>query len=578
LILLLQGVPEKTLKQFLSGIGITYRNHTVRAIALLNSLLERCLADLGLRKPDKAVIEAPRNEKFGDLAANWALVLAGETRESPRRLAETLAAALRGSSEHIAAVEVAGPGFLNVTFTPAFLQACIPLVESLGDRFGASQYGHGVRVQVEFVSANPTGPLHIGHGRGAAVGDGLARVLRFAGFDVATEYYINDAGGQMRTLGLSILLRAREIGGRSGAEAFPENCYRGEYIRDIAADLLKADPDLLSLPEEEALERCRVYGSETILAGIRRDLAMFNVRHDVWFSERSLTASGAVEQALRDLETAGCTREEDGALWFASAAFGDDKDRVLRKSDGATTYFASDVAYHADKFRRGFTRVVDVWGADHHGYIARMKAAVAALGRPEDCFDVVLVQLVNLLRDGRQVAMSTRAGTFETLADVIGEVGTDAARFMFLTRKSDGKLDFDLALARRRSMDNPVYYVQYAHARVCALRRRAAEQGMDLSCPGDLGLLVSAEELGLLRTLDRFPAVVEDAARAAAPHLISFYLMELAGLLHGYYAAHRILAVDAPALSAARMRLLEAVRQCLNNGLDLIGVSAPTSM
>jgi arginyl-tRNA synthetase len=551
---------------------------TVRATALLNSLLEHCLADLGLRKPDKAVIEAPKDKKFGDLAANWALALAKETAQAPRPLAEKLAAALRAASEHIAAVEVAGPGFLNVTFTPAFLQACIPLVESTGDRFGASQIGQGVRLQVEFVSANPTGPLHIGHGRGAAVGDSLARILRFAGFDVETEYYINDAGRQMRTLGLSILMRAREIGGKSKAEDFPEDCYRGEYIRDIAADMLKAEPDLLSLPEEEALERCRVYGVENILAGIRRDLETFNVRHDVWFSERSLAASGAVERALRDLEKTGHAREMDGALWFVTTAFGDDKDRVLRKSDGTTTYFASDIAYHADKFRRGFTRVTDVWGADHHGYVARMKAAVVALGRQEADLDIVLVQLVNLLQDGRQIAMSTRAGTFETLADVIAEVGTDAARFMFLTRKSDSKLDFDLALARRRSMDNPVYYVQYAHARICALRRRALERDIDLDGPGDTSLLVLPDELGLLRTLDRFPAVVEDAARAAAPHLISFYLMELAGLLHSYYAAQQILTAELPPLAAARMRLLEAVRQCLKNGLDLIGVSAPTAM
>ncbi|MDR2669046.1 MAG: arginine--tRNA ligase [Desulfovibrio sp.] len=550
----------------------------MRATSLLNSLLEQCLAGLGLHKPDKAVIEVPKDKKFGDLAANWALALAKETKQAPRPLAERLAAALRTSSEHIAAVEVAGPGFLNVTFAPAFLQACIPAVESLGDRYGASQSGRGIKVQVEFVSANPTGPLHIGHGRGAAVGDSLARVLRFAGFDVETEYYINDAGRQMRTLGLSILMRAREIGGKSSADDFPEDCYRGEYIKDIAADMLKADPDLLSLPEEDALERCRVYGSGSILAGIRRDLENFNVRHDVWFSERSLAASGAVERVLRDLQEAGYAREKDGALWFTTTVFGDDKDRVLRKSDGSLTYFASDIAYHADKFRRGFARVTDVWGADHHGYVARMKAAVAALGRPATDLDVVLVQLVNLLQDGRQIAMSTRAGTFETLADVVAETGTDAARFTFLTRKSDSKLDFDLALARRRSMDNPVYYVQYAHARVCALRRRALERGMDLTGQDDLSLLVLPDELGLLRTLDRFPAVVEDAARSAAPHLISFFLMELAGLLHSYYAAQQILTAELPATAAARMRLLEAVRQCLKNGLDLIGVSAPAVM
>jgi arginyl-tRNA synthetase len=550
----------------------------VRTSALLNSLLEQCLDDLGLRKPDKAAIEAPKDKKFGDLAANWALALAGETKQKPRPLAEKLAAALRGSSEHIASVTVAGPGFLNVAFTPAFLQAGIPLVESLGDGFGSSQVGRGVRVQVEFVSANPTGPLHIGHGRGAAVGDSLARVLRFAGFDVETEYYINDAGRQMNTLGLSILMRAREAERASNAEDFPEDCYRGEYIRDIASDMLKADASLLSAPEGEAVERCRVYGMKIILDGIRNDLENFNVRPDVWFSERSLAETGAVERALEYLRESGYAREKDGALWFTTTAFGDDKDRVLRKSDGSLTYFASDIAYHADKFSRGFSRVIDIWGADHHGYIARMRAAAAALGRPAESLDVVLVQLVNLLRDGGRIAMSTRAGAYETLADVISEVGTDAARFMFLTRKSDSKLDFDLALARRRGMENPVYYVQYAHARVCALRRRAEERGIDPADPGDLGLLVLDEELNLLRTLDRFPSVVEDAAGAAAPHLISFFIMELAGMLHSYYAAHQVLTAEVPGLTAARMRLLGAVGQCLKNGLNLIGVSAPTAM
>ncbi|MDR1947334.1 MAG: arginine--tRNA ligase [Desulfovibrio sp.] len=550
----------------------------MRASALLNALLGQCLADLGLQKPDKAVIEVPKDKKFGDLAANWALVLAKATGQSPRPLAEKLAAALRSSSEHIASVEVAGPGFLNVTFTLAFRQACIPLVESMGDGFGSSRVGRGTRVQVEFVSANPTGPLHIGHGRGAAVGDSLARVLRFAGFDVETEYYINDAGRQMRTLGLSILARAREIAGKNAAEDFPEDCYRGGYIRDLAAQMLKSETDLLSLPEEEALDRCRAYGIKNILDGIRKDLEDFNAVHDVWFSERSLAETGAVEQALNDLWAAGHSYEKDGALWFKTEAFADDKDRVLRKSDGSLTYFASDIAYHADKFRRGFTRVIDVWGADHHGYIARMKAAVAALGRPEDSFDVVLVQLVNLLQDGKQIAMSTRAGTFETLADVIREVGPDAARFMFLTRKSDSKLDFDLALARRRNMENPVYYVQYAHARICALRRRAQERGMNLADPGDLRLLTLPVELDMLRTLDRFPAVVEDAAGAEAPHLISFFLMELAGLLHSYYAAHPVLTAEIRGSAPARLRLLGAVGQCLKNGLGLIGVSAPDSM
>jgi arginyl-tRNA synthetase len=318
-----------------------------------------------------------------------------------------------------------------------------------------------------------------------------------------------------------------------------------------------------------------------IFDGIRQDLRDFNVHHDIWFSELSLTADGTVDRTLEGLKAAGFTYEEDGALWFNTTAFGDDKNRVLRKSDGSLTYFASDIAYHADKYGRGFTSITDVWGADHHGYVPRMRAAVAALGQPQESFAVVLVQLVNLLRDGEQIAMSTRAGAFETLADVVKEVGTDAARFMFLSRKSDSKLDFDLALVRRRSMDNPVYYVQYAHARIQAVWRRAEERGLTPAEPLDsapLDLLIQEEELDMLRLLDRFSAVVRDAAFHRAPHFISYYLMELAGLLHRYYAAHQILGAETPDLVAARLRLLRAVGQTVKNGLGLLGVSAPDSM
>lgn len=549
----------------------------MRASDLLFSLLRQAVADLGHEWPAKAVIEPPKEAKFGDLAANCALILGGTTRQPPRRLAESLAAKLRAASGHIAAVEVAGPGFLNVTFAPAFWQSYIPRVEAAGDAFGSSAAGRGVKAQVEFVSANPTGPLHIGHGRGAAVGDSLVRIMRFAGYEVSSEYYINDAGRQMRTLGLSVWLRVLELAGRGG-ESFPETCYQGAYITDIAREMLDSDPALADLPEEEGIDRCYAHGMKVIFDGIKADLAAFNVRHDVWFSELGLLGDGSVERALESLRAAGHTYEEDGALWFNTKPFGDDKNRVLRKSDGSLTYFASDIAYHANKYSRGFTSLTDVWGADHHGYIPRMRAAVAALGRPPDSFDVVLVQLVNLLRDGAQIAMSTRAGTFETLADVIKETGTDAARFMFLSRKSDSKLDFDLSLVRQRSMDNPVYYVQYAHARVQALLRRAAEQGIDPAAPGDLAPLVLEEELEMLRRLDRFSPMIEDAAANRAPHYVSYFLMDLAGLMHRYYASTRILDAREPALAAARLRLLRAVGQVVKNGLFLLGVSAPDSM
>ena len=544
---------------------------------LLVSLLQRCMAELGLEWPAKAVIEPPRDKQFGDLAANCALVAAKAAKRQPRELAADLATRLKAASEHIAAVEVAGPGFLNVTFAPSFWQSRIALVEEAGDSFGASEAGRGIKAQVEFVSANPTGPLHIGHGRGAAIGDSIARIMRFAGYEVQSEYYINDAGRQMRMLGKSIRLRLLEAAGKD-IGAFPDDCYKGAYIIDIAKDLLAQRPELPGLPEAEGEDACYEYGLAVIFDGIKKDLAAFNVHHDVWFSEKSLVEDGTVERTLAGLTAIGLAYEEGGALWFDSERFGDDKNRVLKKSDGTLTYFASDIAYHANKYGRGFMSVTDVWGADHHGYIPRMRAAVTALNQPPESFDVVLVQLVNLLQDGEQIAMSTRAGAFETLADVVAEVGTDAARFMFLSRKSDSKLDFDLSLVRQRSMDNPVYYVQYAHARVQALVRKAKERGLDIHAKGDLSLLQESDELDMLRELDRFGAVVRDAAVAKAPHFISFFLMDLAGMLHRHYSRHQVLGADEPQLVAARLRLLRAVAQCVKNGLNLLGVSAPDSM
>ncbi|MDR2075699.1 MAG: arginine--tRNA ligase [Desulfovibrio sp.] len=549
----------------------------MRAVHHLSSLLRGIVADLGLSWPARATIEPPRERRFGDLALNLALVLAKEAGRPPGPLAGDLGRRLRAASPDIASVEVAGPGFLNVTFAPAFWQARIPLVEAAGDRYGASSLGGGRKAQVEFVSANPTGPLHVGHGRGAAVGDALVRILRFAGYEVCAEYYLNDAGKQMRTLGLSIWKRARELAA-GDLSPFPETCYQGSYILDLARALLALRPDLTDLPGEEGIKACSAYGMEVIFDGIRRDLKDFRVFHDSWFSEKSLLDNGAVEKTLRALKDAGLAYEQDGALWFRTTEYGDDRDRVLRKSDGALTYFASDIAYHADKYARGFDLLLDVWGADHHGYVPRVRAAVAALGQPPESLDVLLIQLVNLLRAGRQVAMSTRAGEFETLADVLREVGADAARFIFLSRKSDSKLDFDLDLVRQRTLDNPVYYVQYAHARIQAVRRRARERGLAPDAAGNLALLTREEELELLRLFDRFPQVAEDAARGHAPHYISQYLMELAGCLHRYYAACQILGAGEADLTAARLRLTNAAGIILRNGLNLLGVTAPDSM
>ncbi|MFU2209959.1 arginine--tRNA ligase [Solidesulfovibrio sp. C21] len=552
----------------------------MRATEHLRGLLEEALAKRGIAWPAKTTIEAPRDKSHGDLATNVAMMASKEAKMPPRQLAGELREALLAASPDLADVAVAGPGFINVTYTPAFWQRTVLDVTAGGQGYGRLAIGAGTRIQVEFVSANPTGPLHIGHGRGAAVGDSLTRVLRAAGFTVETEYYINDAGRQMRILGQSILYRCRELAGKDVTE--PEDYYRGDYVKDLARELLDREGEaLFAMPEDKAVDICRLYGEQEILAGIKQDLRDFRVDHDVWFPESKLFAAGAVARTFDDLRSKNLAYDKDGALWFATTNFGDDKDRVLVKSGGDLTYFASDIAYHDDKFHRGFDVVVDIWGADHHGYVPRMKACVAALGRdPETSLKVILVQLVNLLKGGEQIAMSTRAGKFETLADVVAEVGADAARFMFLSRKSDSHLDFDLDAVKEKSMDNPVYYVQYAHARVKSVFAKAAERGVACrpATPEKLARLDTAEDLELLKLLEQYPDTVAAAARTFAPHLVSFYLRDLAGQLHHYYAVNPVLTAGDEELIEARLALLGAVATVVRNGLDLLGVSAPDKM
>ena len=551
----------------------------MRATDILRGLLESALAEQGIAWPVKTTIEPPRDKTHGDLATNVAMMAAKAAQKPPRELAETLRQTL-AADPRLAAVSVAGPGFLNVAFTPGFWQETVLEVGRTAAAYGRLDIGQGVKIQVEYVSANPTGPLHIGHGRGAAVGDSLARVLRAAGFTVETEYYINDAGRQMRILGQSILYRCRELLGETVAE--PEDYYRGDYIIELAQALVDVHgSNLLAMSETEAVDICRLHGEREILAGIKQDLKDFRVGHDVWFPESTLLAAGAVDAAFDELRAKNLAYDKDGAFWFASETLGDDKDRVLVKSSGELTYFASDIAYHADKFRRGFDVVVDIWGADHHGYVPRMKACVAALGRdPEASLKVILVQLVNLLKGGEQIAMSTRAGKFETLADVVAEVGADAARFMFLSRKSDSHLDFDLDAVKQKSMDNPVYYVQYAHARVKSLFAKAAERGIAVpeATAELLARLDTSEDLELLRLVEQYPDTVANAARSFSPHLVSFYLRDLAARLHRYYTINPVLTAGDETIVAARLRLLEAVAQVVRNGLDLLGVAAPDAM
>lgn len=551
----------------------------MRAKEVLRTALAAIIEEESLTWPAKTVIEPPRDPRHGDLSVNAAMLLAREARANPRELAQKFAAKLLKRCPDLEKAEAAGPGFCNVTFSQAFWRRVVSDIEAAGGAYGASDAGRGRNVLLEYVSANPTGPLHVGHGRGAAVGDSLARLLRKAGYAVDTEYYINDAGRQMRLLGLSVWLRVLELAGRP--VDWPEDYYRGAYIVDIAREMLDADPGLPDLPPDQGRDRCYERAQEEILTGIKADLQAFRVEHGHWFSEKTLVDRGAVDAAFAALSKAGYTYEKDGAFWFATARLGDDKDRVLKKSDGSLTYFASDIAYHHDKFQRGYDWLIDVWGADHHGYAPRMRAAVAAMGKAPESFDVVLIQLVNLLQNGKPVSMSTRAGTFETLADVVREVGTDAARFLFLSRKSDSPLDFDLELAKQRSLDNPVYYVQYAHARICAVLRRAEERGIIL--PATVGKdsltgLDTPEDMALLRKAASFEDMLTAAATALAVHHVSHYLTELAGLLHSYYAKHQVLLPDDPARSLARLALLRAVGQVVRNGLDVLGVSAPTSM
>ena len=523
-------------------------------------------------------LEEPKSKAHGDFSTNIAMVMASTQKMAPRKIAEAVIQHLADPEGIVARTEVAGPGFINFFLKKSAWYPVLQEIHDLNERYGSSDMGDGRKIQVEFVSSNPTGPLHIGHGRGAAVGDTVANLLACCGYDVQKEYYINDSGRQIRTLGQSVLLRYRQLHGQQ--VEFPAECYQGEYIKDIAAELESfKGRELLDLSDADAVMECARYAAGKILKGMQDDLIAFGVEFDCWFSEQSLYDSGRVDAILAEFRRKGTVYEDQGALWFKTSSFGDEKDRVVVKQDGQTTYFASDIAYHQDKYERGFEHVIDVWGADHHGYIPRMKAAVEACGHRRDQFDVILVQLVNLLRGGQPVAMSTRAGEFETLREVIDEVGRDAARFIFLTRHHESALDFDLELAKEKTNDNPVYYVQYVHARISSIFRKASDDGQGNSTRDNeaLNLLVAPEEIDLIKTLARYPEVVRTAARGMEPHRITYFLMNLASAFHSYYNKHRVL-VDEPLLRSGRLNLILAVQKVIRNGLTLLGVSAPTRM
>jgi arginyl-tRNA synthetase len=546
-------------------------------------------------------LERPRDASHGDFSSNLAMQIAKALKENPRKIAERLVHELPKSAWLLKA-EVAGAGFINFTVAAAAKTAVVHAVLARGDDFGHGAKKPG-KLQVEFVSANPTGPLHVGHGRGAAYGASLASLLAFAGHEVCREYYVNDAGRQMDILAVSTWLRYLEIFGE--AVPFPPNAYQGDYVRDMAQQVKEAHGDryvhpaaavLACVPPPETDIEAHLDGliaaakdllgeewfyihqhalSEQ-LADCREDLEQYGVHFDCWFSERSLYDTGMVEKSVAELEKRGHLYEQDGAKWFRSTHFGDEKDRVVQRENGLYTYFASDIAYHANKFARGFTRVIDIWGADHHGYIPRVKGALQALDLNADALDVSLVQFVSLFRGTAKVSMSTRAGSYVTLRELRQEVGNDACRFFYLLRKQDQSLDFDLDLAKSQSNDNPVYYIQYAHARVCSVLNQWGGDESSL-LQADLAPLTSERELALAAKLAAFPEMIENAARDCAPHAVAFWLRELAAEFHAWYNAERLL-VDTEAQKQARLALAVAVRQVIRNGLRILGVSTPDSM
>ncbi|MFP5506114.1 MAG: arginine--tRNA ligase [Gammaproteobacteria bacterium] len=559
-------------------------------------------------------IERTRDRAHGDFASNVAMTLAKAARAKPRDIAEKIVAALPASAQ-VARVEIAGPGFINFHLTPAAYHRVIGEILEQGARYGRSDLGAGRSVQVEFVSANPTGPLHVGHGRGAAYGAAVADLLEAVGYRVHREYYVNDAGRQMDILAASVYLRYLELCGEEFT--FPSNGYKGDYVWDIGATLHRSHGDALrhsaaemfdGIPADagqgpdgggdkeehiDALiartrallgpERYREVfdlGLNTILDDIRRDLSEFGIEYAEWFSERSLTENGTVARTLERLKDSGHVYEKDGALWFRSTDYGDEKDRVVVRDNGQTTYFASDIAYHMNKMERGYSRVIDVWGADHHGYVPRVKAALAAIGDDPAKLDVLLVQFAILYRGGEKAQMSTRSGEFVTLRELRQEVGKDACRFFYVMRKCEQHLDFDLDLAKSQSADTPVYYIQYAHARVASVLRQLIDKGLAWNAAegaAHLQRLTESHETDLMVSLSRYPEIVENAAVNHEPHQIAHYLRELASDFHTYYNAHQFLVEDG-ALRNARLNLIQATRQVLANGLGLLGVSAPDSM
>lgn len=558
-----------------------YLDTTTELKTLLEKALEKTASENGAALPENFAVrlERPRQEGHGDWATNAAMQLAKPLGKNPRELAQQIVAAL-GESTLVASAEVAGPGFINLRLSSDWIAGAVKTILAKGENFGHTNDGKGEKVQLEFVSANPTGPLHMGHGRGAAVGDITARLLKFAGYDVTREYYVNDAGLQMELLGKSARARYFEALGREAEAPMPEDGYQGEYLADIAKRYVEKYGESLALkPEEEQQEFFTSETAKIVIESIRKDLSDFGVDFDVWFSEKSLYTANAVPEALESLKKAGYAYEQEQAVWFKSTAFDDDKDRVLIRANGVPTYFMSDVAYLKNKYDRGFEKLIYVWGADHHGYIPRIRSVNTSLGHTDKQLEVLLIQMVNLLRDGKPVQMSKRAGTIVTLREIMDEVGRDATRFFFVMRKSDSTLDFDLELAKKASSENPVFYVQYAYARICSIYRELKERGAELPDVSefDAGKLSSANEIRLAKVISRMPEEISKAAAELAPHRIAYYAQEIAESFHAFYNSSRILGAEEDVMKA-RLLLVEAARIVLRSVLEILGISAPEKM
>jgi arginyl-tRNA synthetase len=553
---------------------------------IIKSTLEQCKSE-GLLISDlfpPVVIEIPSDPSHGDFATNIAMQLAKNEKKAPRAVAVVITEQLAKSGDIFEKIDIAGPGFINFTLKPSFWQARLPQVISEGDSYGNSVSGKGMKVQVEFVSANPTGPLHIGHGRGAAIGDTLCRLLEAAGWSVTREFYYNDAGQQIANLALSV--QARCLGIEPGDSAWPADGYQGEYITELSRAFLAGesvaagDCSVTASSDSANLDDIRKFAVAYLRREQDSDLKAFDVSFDNYFLESSLYSEGLVEQTVKRIIASGHTFEQDGALWLKTTDFGDDKDRVMRKSDGGYTYFVPDVAYHLNKWERGFVRVINEQGADHHSTITRVRAGLQALdaGIPKGWPEYLLHQMVTVMRGGEEVKISKRAGSYVTLRDLIDEVGCDATRYFFLMRKPDSQQVFDIDLAKEHSSDNPVYYVQYAHARICRILESAIESGLKPDAGAEfLALLTTVEELDIMKKVSAFPEMLEAAATNLEPHRITSYLHDMASLLHSFYAKHRVLGEDAT-LTSARLYLLLAVRQSIKNGLAILGVTAPEKM